>query len=751
MDLSVGSVHTTSASPAIVQDYASAKGREDLVHAALCLVVDRRGRVLAVSRPVSEGGEMSIPGGHVEPNETPMQAAVRELKEETGIEAKDLALVSELKSPDGRPVHVFRAGSFSGKASALEPDTKVGWLRPLALMRQAKRFGDSLKTLSDAGAMSATFAPSKPGAPSPEKAAKKAPAGHGKGTIHVRADLAPGGALHVRHNMNEKISYSADGAQSVTVLRSGEFALRDVRQIVVDANEVDPASVGVKLKGKPCWKDGTPKKLVWVQLAEVGAWKGHPSGEFEMTPVTFAQIKANFERRGIPIQYDMEHASEQDATEGSIPVTGAPAQGWVHRIDNRGIGGLWGLTEWRDYAREGILDGAFAFLSPAIRFDSKDTITGVKVGARLTSVAITNQPFLSGLDGLRAAKDTAALTSESAFDLSMAHHPNEYMPAIRACLGMHEMAGAAECKDRLNVLRGHYQADRDGDKDGFNEGVDIKRHLLPLRDFLGDSSIGMTWDDVLDKIDEHLDAAGDPSLMSDKTPAAVEQSSTPATEPETNTMDPKLLKDAQDEAKTLKDKSAALEADVKTLTDKGIALEAEVVQLRETVAKGSESVKNAETANADLLEIITAVSTVALKDELPKAVVLRLVADNVKLLDEKIKRNEADLVRDVEETIATYADKKGLSLSDKPALLDFARSSRESFNKMYPPIPAEQRHLLRTIVPAEKRPEVEKPILSASELTAKLMSDHGQSYADACSNASLILVGKMTMPAKASA
>ena len=210
LDLSVGSVHTTSGanlSPGVVHEEVSdndgSEARKKIIkamqEAALCLVVDRRGRVLAVSRPASEGGEMSIPGGHVEAGETPMQAAVRELKEETGIEAKDLVPVSELKSPVGSPVHVFRAGSFSGTASALEPNTEVGWLRPLALMRQAKRFGESLKTLSDVGAMKAHFNPSAPNTPVPAKSGKKAPAGHGKGTIHVRADLAPGGALHIRH------------------------------------------------------------------------------------------------------------------------------------------------------------------------------------------------------------------------------------------------------------------------------------------------------------------------------------------------------------------------------------------------------------------------------------------------------------------------------------------------------------------------------------------------------------------------
>lgn len=170
--------------------------------------------------------------------------------------------------------------------------------------------------------------------------------------------------------------------------------------------EVDPASAGVRLKSPAKWADGTPKKLVWLQVAETGHWKGHPAGEFEMTPTTFSEIVRNFEQRGLPIPFDFEHASEQDPTKGSIPEKGAPAQGWIHRLENRGDDGLWGLVEWiDDYVRDGIRQGRFCYLSPAIRFGSRSPTTGQPIGARMTSCAITNAPFLQGLPGLMAASD----------------------------------------------------------------------------------------------------------------------------------------------------------------------------------------------------------------------------------------------------------------------------------------------------------------------------------------------------------
>ncbi|HEY1692256.1 MAG TPA: phage protease [Polyangiaceae bacterium] len=174
---------------------------------------------------------------------------------------------------------------------------------------------------------------------------------------------------------------------------------------ITRGDEVDPKTAGVTLVGPALWSDGSPVKLVWIQLAECGSWKGHPAGPFEMTPATFSEVVRNFEARELPIPWDYEHASEQPATEGSVPQKGSPAPAWVHRLENRGVGGLWGLTEFLDQARGQIQRGEYAFLSPAMRFGCRDSRTGDKIGARLTSVALTNQPFLTGLDGLRTAKD----------------------------------------------------------------------------------------------------------------------------------------------------------------------------------------------------------------------------------------------------------------------------------------------------------------------------------------------------------
>lgn len=150
----------------------------------------------------------------------------------------------------------------------------------------------------------------------------------------------------------------------------------------------------------------TDSKGVWIQLAKSGTFRGHSAGPFTLDGKVFSDIVRNFKasaNKRIPI--DFEHASESDATDGSIPHTGAPAQGWILDLDNRGEE-LWGLVQWLEPARTYVKEEKYKFFSPAIRFGSKDRVTGAPIGARMSSGALTNNPFLDGMKPM-VAKDAA--------------------------------------------------------------------------------------------------------------------------------------------------------------------------------------------------------------------------------------------------------------------------------------------------------------------------------------------------------
>jgi hypothetical protein len=165
---------------------------------------------------------------------------------------------------------------------------------------------------------------------------------------------------------------------------------------------------------------------VWLEVAYEGHFRGHWMGEFEFTRATFEQIVANFhahpQYKPVPegvtaeqidaggygvVQWDMHHASEAPATSGDIPVIGAPAQGWVLdvRVGKRadGTATLEALTHWLNTARTYVRNKQYRWASVSVVFNSKHPETGEPIGAVLTSIALTNQPFLHDLPALTAS------------------------------------------------------------------------------------------------------------------------------------------------------------------------------------------------------------------------------------------------------------------------------------------------------------------------------------------------------------
>lgn len=149
----------------------------------------------------------------------------------------------------------------------------------------------------------------------------------------------------------------------------------------------------------------------WNQIARKGEFNGHPQGPFRFDARTFAEILRNFRAtKNRRVQVDFEHASEMHPE--NVATEGVPALAWVVDIEERADGTLWGLFEWvAAKAVEYVRSGMYRYLSPAVQFAARDKVSGEPIGARLTSVALTNKPFLDGMAPVTASEGTTTTAS----------------------------------------------------------------------------------------------------------------------------------------------------------------------------------------------------------------------------------------------------------------------------------------------------------------------------------------------------
>jgi acetyl-CoA carboxylase carboxyl transferase subunit beta len=98
------------------------------VECAGAVVRDEAGRVLLVRRGHEpSAGRWSVPGGRIEAGETPAEAAVREVAEETGLQVEVGSLLLTVDLAGGFRVYDFEATVVGGDLRAGDDADDVRW------------------------------------------------------------------------------------------------------------------------------------------------------------------------------------------------------------------------------------------------------------------------------------------------------------------------------------------------------------------------------------------------------------------------------------------------------------------------------------------------------------------------------------------------------------------------------------------------------------------------------------------------
>lgn len=163
-----------------------------------------------------------------------------------------------------------------------------------------------------------------------------------------------------------------------------------------------------------------------VQVLRTGTFHHPTYGKFTIKKEDLANMVKNFhESRPKPpteMVVDWEHMSTAE------PPVRAPAAGWVKDLVQRGDK-LFALVEWTDEAAGEIKVKKYRFISPEFNLNYVDKESGHKIGPTLLSVALTNRPFLEGMEPVILSEELASmlLTEARTQEVKMAEWDTQYI------------------------------------------------------------------------------------------------------------------------------------------------------------------------------------------------------------------------------------------------------------------------------------------------------------------------------------
>lgn len=472
--------------------------------------------------------------------------------------------------------------------------------------------------------------------------------------------------------------------------------------------------------------DEQGNKRVWIQIARTGAWAGHHGGAFAITELNMDQMIQNFRTQGFGrIQWDFDHASFPPPNSGSLPQVGKPAQGWIYDMKREGSK-LYALTEWLPLAKQYLENDQYGGVSPVINWHFADRATGRDVGPAITSVALTNLPFITGMERPTAASlagvspqtrgfmplvevseaEAQRITAASA-EPCCYYSDTELLGQLKPLFGLHELATVAQCKGALAALSNHLDA-VDGDGSAHHEGVELGKYISGLRDMVGGSR-GMSSTELVQFIDGILDAymkangiedddsdldglslSAAPSTDATATAAAATTTTEqPAATTAASVGGASMAEPVAAPAVAVAPAQPAVSADATPAAPATLTAASAVVATEPAAPATTEAPAPAAPV-ADVSALTLQLHLEKVENESLKARIAALEAAQTENADQALSAS-------VDAAFNTYKDSKKLTPELKPHMLHQAKTDPVGFAAMFPPVDADKQHLLLSL------------------------------------------------------
>lgn len=459
-------------------------------------------------------------------------------------------------------------------------------------------------------------------------------------------------------------------------------------------------------------EDSGPK---WVQVATEGTYLGYQGGAagFTFSRSTFEQVKANVRNHpafkagadGVGcsqvIPWDFEHASTFAPSDGVIPERGVPSQGWTYDFDVRngadGKAQLWALTEFLEPARGYVKARQYQWASVVLAFNSVDPVSGKETGARVVSIALTNTPFIEGMERLVASATAAGKVGLRYWDT--AESPDEAISKLKQLLGLPEISDVSAVIQNLTQVQEFLSGVLPAP-----QGVDLGEIAKGIRQILNLQALTNDLDTVRVAIEQMTKITADPETspppaLSQNTGSKPAGNSVSLTSSGGGTME-EFIKKLSAMLGVLATENEVLEA----IRD-GVELRKQAAEKLSLRKKSTEEIVLAAGEAMGAKEKLGALLT-ALGVEDPEAGVAQIVdliskADQLKTVMPELEGLRADAAAaedaqaeaDVEEAMAS----RKLPENMKPALVLFRKEKPKEFAEQFPRITAAQAALTANV------------------------------------------------------